>query len=210
MSWSQDVVVSVLFPYLLPSLPVCKSECWSRRHIRSIFEELLLFYCGVPVKRIRELLKIFIARVLSISSINNRNLDRDLYFLADIERRCSFTKLDEWRSSTYSLYACSFLIENKVDIHEKSDCALRLASENGYEDVVALLIQHKAAVHACCDASVHWASYFGHKDTVALLLEHKANVHAQDDQAIQWASQNGYKDIVALLIQHKENIHADK
>jgi hypothetical protein len=25
MYWSQDVVISVLFPYLLPSLPVCKS-----------------------------------------------------------------------------------------------------------------------------------------------------------------------------------------
>jgi hypothetical protein len=234
LGYSEDVVISVLFPYLLPSLPVCTSECWSRKHIRSIFEHLLLFYCDVSVGRIQELLKTFVRRVLSltVSSSSNRNLDQDLHFLADIEGRCSFDRSRIWKSNAYSLYACSFLIENEVDlkvgkfnlvlasqnfhkdtvillikykggIHASKEYALRWTSLYGNKDIVALLLEHEADIHALDDFALRWASFNGHKDTVALLLEHKADVHAKDDQALEWATDNGHKDTIALLLEHK-------
>jgi hypothetical protein len=57
MSWSQDVVISVLFPYLLPSLPIYQSDLWSTEHIKRILEELLVFYCGIPIKGTQESLE---------------------------------------------------------------------------------------------------------------------------------------------------------
>jgi hypothetical protein len=206
MSWSQDVVIFVLFPYLLPSLPVCENELWSKDDIRSILEDLLVFYCSTPMKKIRALLQAFVSKVLSISSIYKRNLYHDLSFLADVESRCSFRKFKEWRSSAYSLYVCTSLIEHKVNIHE-SDCALRHTSAKGYKDIVALLLRHKADIHALNDAALRVASANGHNGTVVLLLEHKADVHGDDDHALIWASQNGHKATVALLLEHKADVH---
>jgi ankyrin repeat protein len=209
MSWSQDVVISVLFPYFLPSFPVCKDECWSKEKIRCILEELLVFYCCIPLKKIQELLETFVRRVLSISSckINlDRDLDRDLHFLADIENRCSFIKFDSWESSVYSLYAYTFLVEHKVDI-QGTNHALHLASRHGYKNIVALLLEHKADINTNYWDGFIWASYYGHIDTVALLLEHKADVNARNECALRFASANGHKDTVALLLKHKADIH---
>jgi hypothetical protein len=61
-------------------------------------------------------------------------------------------------------------IENKVDIREDYDCALRWASFNGHRETVALLLEHKANVNGKDDCALLWASYHGHKDTVALLM----------------------------------------
>jgi ankyrin repeat protein len=179
MSWSQDVVILVLFPYLVPSVPIYKNELWSKDDIRIVLEHLLLFYSSIPMEKIQKLLEAFVTRVLSISSRYNMNLDHDLSFLADIENRCSFTKIKQWRSSIYSLYACSFLIEHKFDIHEDDECALVRASENGHKGTVALLLEHKADIHTFNDQALQWATDEGHKDTAALLLEYKADVHAQ-------------------------------
>jgi ankyrin repeat protein len=236
MSWSQDVVVSILFPYLLPCFPIFKNECWLKEDIRSVLEELLMFYCSVSVKKIQELLETFVKRILSISSSYNRNLNDDLYFLADIENRCSYKIFRECKSSVYSLYMCCFfikhklfheneyalqwtsyyghkdtvalLLEYKANIHAYGDEALRLASEEGHKDTVALLLEHKANIHECGDKPLRLASKEGHKDTVALLLEHKANIRACGDEPLRLASENGHKDTVALLLEHKANIHA--
>jgi hypothetical protein len=209
MIWLQDVVISILFPYLLPSLPVCKSECWlKKKDIKCILEELLMFYCNIPVKRTQKLLEIFVRRQLGISCSYNRNLNYDLNFLAEIEERCSFTQSYQWTSNVHSFYACMFLIQQKVDIHEENDYALVWASRNGHKDVVALLLTHEVNVHARYDYPLRWASEHGHKDTVALLLEHKADVHAKNDCALRWASKNGHQDTVALLLKYRANIHA--
>jgi ankyrin repeat protein len=69
-------------------------------------------------------------------------------FLADIVKRSSFTEFEQWESSVYSLYTCSFLVKHKVDIHEGNDYALMQASEHGHKDSVALLLEHKANIHA--------------------------------------------------------------
>jgi hypothetical protein len=208
MPWSQDVVISVLFPYFLPSIPIFKNEYWSNQDIRHVLEELMMFYSCTPWERTRDSLETFIRRMLSISAHCERNLDDDLCFLSDIEKRCSFKQFGMWRSSVYCLYACSFLIEHKVDIHEDNNYALRCASEKGYKEVLDLLLRNKADVHAKNDCALKWASYDCHKDTVTLLLEHKADVHAQHDYALRRASANGCKDIVNLLLEHKADIHA--
>jgi hypothetical protein len=202
MHCSQDVVISVLFPYLLPSFPVFRSECYSKEDMRHVLEELLMFFCSIPVEKTQDLLETFVRRVLSISSGCNRNLDRDIYFLVDIEKRLSFSHLFECTSSVYSLYACSFLIKHKVDIHEADDLALRWASRYGYKDTVVLLLQHNANVHAMNDCAFHWANRYGHKDIIALLLEHNADVHENNNRALQWASRYGHKDTVVLLLEH--------
>jgi hypothetical protein len=212
MPWSQDVAICVLFPYLLPSLPVCGNELWSKHDIRGILEDLLLSYCSIPIEKIQKLLETFVNRVLSISSSLNRNLDDDLSFLADIENRCSFTNVDDWESSVYSLYACTFLIENKVNIHEDNEYALQYASSAGHKDTVALLLEHKADVHELDDEALLLASAYGHKDVASLLLEHKADVHTENHNcALTCASSNGDKGIVALLLEHKAdvNVHDD-
>jgi hypothetical protein len=209
MSWSQDIIISVLFPYLVPSFPICKNECWPKEDTRIIFEELLMFYCCIPVKKTPKLLETFISRLLSISSGCNRNLDEDLYFIADIEKRSSSNFFSKCESDVYCLYVCNFLIEHGVDIHEDDDCALRFASRNGYKNTVVLLLEYNADVHAYDDCSIRSASYYGHTDIVALLLEHKADVHACSDESLLSASFNNHKDTVALLLEHKADIHAD-
>jgi hypothetical protein len=99
MPWAQDVVISVLFPYLLPSfsvkkkeywlkdvvsvllryfLPAYKNECWSKEDIRYVFEELLMFLCKISLERTQEVLETFVRRMLFISSSCKTNLDDDL------------------------------------------------------------------------------------------------------------------------------------
>jgi ankyrin repeat protein len=209
MPWSQDIVTFVLFPYLLPSFLPCKNECWSKEEIRHIFEELLMFHCCIPIERTQVLLETFVKRVLSISFGYNRNLDDDLSFLADVDKRCSFEMFNERKSSVYSLYTCKFLIEHKVDLHERNDRALRCMSAYGHKDAVALLLKHKANVHAEKDRALQMASTFGFKDIVALLLQYSANIHVENDAALRYASTGGHRDVVALLLHHKANVHAE-
>jgi ankyrin repeat protein len=203
----RDVVVCILFPYLLPSLPIYKDECWSK-DIRGVLEELLTFYCDIDLNKIQELLETFVKRMLHISSFQDRNLDDDLHFLTDIKNKTSF-KTFNWKSSVYSLYMCNFLIENKLSINRERDHALRWCSKCGHQDTVALLLQHKADVHASDEYALRWASKHGYKDVVELLLQHKADVHARNDHAFRSASYFGFNDTVALLLEHKADVHAD-
>jgi hypothetical protein len=212
MSWPQDIVISILFPYLLPSLPVCKNEIWSKQNVRAVLGHLLVSFCNVA--ETQELLKTFTGRMLC-SSNSKRDLEQDLHFLVDIESRCSFTKLYDGPSgmnpscklSVHSLFACSFLIQYKIDIHQDNDIALRCASEYGYKDTVSLLIEHKAYVHAKDDCALRWASGCGHTEVVALLIEHKADVHAKHDDSLRWAKLNGHKDVVNLLFEQEKTDH---
>jgi hypothetical protein len=206
MSWSQDVIISVLFPFILPSLPVYKNECWSNKDMRQILEDLLMCLCNISMKRTQKLLAAFTRRMLSTSD-NERYLNDELCFLADIEKRQSFYQFDLWRSDVYSRYACSFLIEHKANLHEKNDYVLRLASRKGYKDTVSLLLEHKAAIHVN-DSALLLASEEGHKDIVALLIQHKADVRAENSFAFRKASEWGHKDVVTLLLEHKANVHA--
>jgi hypothetical protein len=206
MWWSEDVVVSVLFPYLLPSLPICKTECWSKQDIRRVLEHLSMFYCDVPLEGTRELLETFVRRVLSVPSSCKIDLDDHLRFLAEIEKRSSFQKFELIKSSVHSLYSCIFLIEHKVNTHGCYGHALRMASFNGHKDTVALLLEHKADVHAWNDSALKWASEAGQKDIVALLLERKADVNANDESALRLAGMNGHKDTVTLLLENRADL----
>jgi hypothetical protein len=211
MSWSQDVVLYVLLPFLLPSLPVSKKECWLKRDIRCVFEYLFIHFCSVSLQKTERLLYTFVKKELSLSTSKyETNLDFHLHFLTDIENRCSFRGIVDQKSSVHFFYASSFLIEQKVDLHEDEDYALKYVSKYGYKDTVALLLQHKADVHAEEDYSLRWASHNGHTDIVAALLEHKADVHANGDYPLILACANGYKDTVGMLLEHKADIHVNK
>jgi ankyrin repeat protein len=208
MPWSQDVVISILFPYFLPSFPIYEKECWSNQDIRFLLEHILISFCDIPLKTTQKSLEVFTRRTLPMLVNCETNLNDDLCFLLNIKRRYSFRQIGEWRSSVHSFYACSFLIEHKADLHVKNDFALRKASSCGYKEVVALLLEHKADVHAVCNYALQSASKSGHKDTVALLLDHKANVHV-DASPLRMASENGHKDVVALLLERKADVHAE-
>jgi ankyrin repeat protein len=201
ISFSQDVVISVLFPYCLPSFPIVKKENWSNQDIRLILQHLLVYFCNIPMKATRNSLEIFTRRMLFISSNCKRNLDDDLCFLADIEQRCSFNQFHLWGSGEYSLYASSFLIQHKADLDHK-DFALILASGKGHKPVVTLLLQLKADVHTQDDYPVRLAAQYGHKDVIALLIEHKANVHAHGNFALLLANTFGHKEVVNLVLKH--------
>jgi ankyrin repeat protein len=205
MFWSQDVVISVLFPYLLPSLPICEQDCWSGKKFKSILEYLLTSFCHVSLEKTQGALEIFIRRIFSVSC-DEISLDNDLKFLANIKDRSTFGLRQDF-SEAYSFYATSFLIENGANIYYENDRALQWASGYGHRNVVALLLEQKANVHAKNDYALRWASENGHRDVATLLLEHKANVHANSDYAIRWAIQKGHTNVVALLLEHKADVH---
>jgi ankyrin repeat protein len=204
MHWSQDIVVSILFPYLLPSLPIFTRDCWPKEKFKGVLEYLLMLFCNIDPKEIQDALKMFIKQVFLISS-SETSLDNDISFLADISQRSSFEILLNTGSEAHCLYGCSFLIEHKADIHENNDFILTHSSCSGYKHVVALLLKHKANIHANYDFSLRFSSCNGHKDTVALLLEHKADIHAMNNNALRNAIVNGRKDVVALLLEYKAN-----
>jgi hypothetical protein len=41
----QDVMVSILFPYLLPSFPICQQDCWFGNDFRRVLKYLLKIFC---------------------------------------------------------------------------------------------------------------------------------------------------------------------
>jgi hypothetical protein len=202
MYWSHDVVIFVLFPYLIPSLPIVE-DYWSETDFRWILENLLMLFCGISLKETQGMLMRFLKHIFPVSSY--RADISDLYFIGNISERCSFDKLLKF-SDIQCFYACSFLIENKADIHVDNDIILRHASCVDYKDVVVLLLEHKANVHVCDDLALKLSACLGHKDIVASLLEHKANVHIDDDWPIKISTERGHKEIVFLLLEHKANI----
>jgi hypothetical protein len=185
--------------FRLRILAIQESECWSKQDMRSILEYLLISFCNIPTETTQTLLETFVRRVLSISSSYNRNLEDDLHFLADIEKRSSFIKFDKWKLSVYCLYVCNFLIEHKIDadIHY----ALERVSCCGHKDTIALLLEHKADVDVKFGLPLRWACVRGHRDTAALLLKHKANVDPYNCNLLL-AKEHGHKDVISLLLEH--------
>jgi hypothetical protein len=55
---------------------------------------------------------------------------------------------DQWESSVYSLYVCTFLAEHRLFLDREKHYALR------------------RVVHACNDIAIRGASWRSHKDTV--------------------------------------------
>jgi hypothetical protein len=177
MYWLQDVIVFILFPYLLPSPSPSPSplyDCLPRKEFKPILEYLLMSFCNLGLEETQDTLKMFIKTLLPSS--HKTSLDDNLSFLGDITQQCSFQILSHARSEAHCLYGCSLLIENKANIHVDNDVILRRSSYSGYKDVVALLLKHKADVHAECEYSLRFSSYFGYKDIVALLLQHYQQV----------------------------------
>jgi ankyrin repeat protein len=206
MFWSQDVLVCVLFPYLLPSLPFAKPDCWSVNDFRPVLEYLLVSLSNISPEMIQSVLETFVNQMFSISSCHKMSLDSDLCFLAEIEKRCHFENVYHWKSSSHSHFASSFLIENQnqQNLNTIYKPTLSVLCHRGHKETVALLLKHKIDVHI--EGALLKASYDGHKEIVALLLEHKADIHAQDDLAFQTAVLKNRKDTVDLLLEHKANI----
>jgi hypothetical protein len=179
MSWSQDITTCVLFPYLIPSLSVCKEDCWSKGGFRSVLEYLLICFCNISFKKTQQVLGTFMKRTLSVSPYSsNKELNKNFSFLVNIEERSSFKRAYKWRFAAHSFYACSALIEHKASVSEQDNIALEVASEKGHNLTVALLLEYKADVHASGDAALRRAIKNGHKQVVSLLLEYKADVGA--------------------------------
>lgn len=49
MFWSQDIVISVLFPYMLPS--VGDSEWWQKKNFKSILECTMMLLCNISYEK---------------------------------------------------------------------------------------------------------------------------------------------------------------
>jgi hypothetical protein len=113
MPWSQDVVLYVLFLLLLPCLSIHKKECWFKSDMRCIFEGLLMFYCGVELSQIHELIETFVIKELSISSvsIHKKNLNRDLKFLSEIGNN---TELRIFKRLTFKARRSKYLRANSL------------------------------------------------------------------------------------------------
>lgn len=118
----QDLVVSVLFPYLLPSLPV-KKDSFPPNQFRPFLEGLLMLFCNVDLEKRRRLLETFVRQTFGMLCLST-NLDKDLCFLADMEKRSSFQQKDIWVSDLYSRYACLVLIQHRVDCCRNNNHAL--------------------------------------------------------------------------------------
>jgi hypothetical protein len=115
--WSQDILTSVLFPYLIPSLPVCKEDCWPKEDFQHVLKRLLMWLSGTPSKRTRCVLKTFLRKTLSVSPSCQIEFVNDFMFLANIEDRSFFDKTCFWSSKSYlTRYASEFLLEHKDDL----------------------------------------------------------------------------------------------
>jgi len=101
------------------------------------------------------------------------------------------------------------LINRGADVHADDDYAVRIASENGYTEVVRLLLSRGADIHAKDNLALILAAHYGRFDVVKLLLENGANVHADnDDYALKLASENGHTEVVKLLLANDAAVHA--
>jgi hypothetical protein len=157
MSWSQDVIVSVLFPYLLPSLPVFDQECWLPSEFQSLLEHLLVLLANDSLETTHLSLEMFIKRTFS-AAFHVVNIRADLCFLANIRQRSSFDKLDSCKSDAHSLYASMLLIENKADVHVNDDFALIRAYEMGFGKTIDFLEKHKCDSHHYDKLDIMWAT----------------------------------------------------
>jgi len=124
---------------------------------------------------------------------------------------------NKWRASKVFLHprkdlregsTWKFLIESGIDIHAGDDDALRLASSNGYLEVVKVLLEAGANVHAKDDQALRKASKNGYLEVVKVFIEAGANVHAQDDYALRLASFYGHLELVKVLLEAGANVHA--
>ncbi|KAJ6013839.1 hypothetical protein N7540_008430 [Penicillium herquei] len=92
--------------------------------------------------------------------------------------------------------------------------ALQLASNAGYEKIVALLLNRGADINAPAvfyrTTALQQATLPGHENVVQLLLERGADVSPNrggDGAALHIASCRGYYRIVEMLLNHRADIH---
>lgn len=97
------------------------------------------------------------------------------------------------------LIGVKYLIENGLDIHSNSDCALRWASSDGQFEIVKYLVEKGANVNIWIDYPLRWASRNGHFEIVKYLVEKGADVHAMRDSALRSALENGHSKMVEYL-----------
>jgi len=97
------------------------------------------------------------------------------------------------------LLSCS-----RVDPSADNNYAIRLASYNGHDKVVALLLADSSGrvdPSAKDNYAMIWASRNGHDKVVALLLfDPRVDASAENNEAIQAASVWGYDKVVTLLL----------
>ena len=104
----------------------------------------------------------------------------------------------------------NMLIDGGMDINAEGGRygnALRVASHEGYKDVVQVLLDNGADVDAvgegCQSTALQIASEKGYGNVVKILLDKGADVNALDastGSALQLASENGHESVVKLLL----------
>ena len=95
------------------------------------------------------------------------------------------------------------LMDKGVDPSDANNGAIRLASENGYIEIVKLLLEDKRVDPSDDDNyAIRRASDNGHLEVVELLLQDKrVDPSDWDSLAIKLASMDGHLEVVKLLLQ---------
>ncbi len=96
-----------------------------------------------------------------------------------------------------------------VDIHRSDDAALRVASKNGQLWTVNILLALGAEIHARDEEALRMATRGGHAQTVEMLLARGANVRARNDEALRETVEGEHLDIVKLLLHAGADVNAD-
>ena len=94
------------------------------------------------------------------------------------------------------------LIQQGVDPSDKDNLPIRLASENGYIDVVKMLLQDpRVDPSGRNNEAIRWSSENGHIEVVReLLKDPRVNPSGGSNYAIIWSSSNGHIEVVKELL----------
>uniref|UniRef100_A0A6C0JWZ0 Uncharacterized protein n=1 Tax=viral metagenome TaxID=1070528 RepID=A0A6C0JWZ0_9ZZZZ len=91
-----------------------------------------------------------------------------------------------------------------VDPSREDNWSIRVASQDGYVEIVRLLLEDPRVNPAdYLNWSIDWASRNGHTEVVRLLLEDpRVDPTAHDNLILKWARHSGHTEIVNILTEH--------
>ena len=160
-------------------------------HNEEITEKIVSYGCNYMA------MKIMLNNNGSIENINNQFINASMLGYLEIVRL--LINLENW---------------NKIpdfpgaNVCVDFNCAIVIASRDGYLSIVKLLIDHGAKVSAQNNRAIILASLYGHLSVVKLLIENGADIHAIKNRAIAYAIKNKHLDVIKLLIESGADIRA--
>ena len=101
-----------------------------------------------------------------------------------------------------------FALDNGADIHEKEDCALRMASQYGHLQIVKYLVQHGAEINTLNENAMDRSIEYGHLEIVKYLVDNGGDLDVSMYYGLIKASRYGYLEVVKYLIEKGADIHA--